>query len=141
MDAEPIEKINQVRGKADAYGHVADGIFEDEVPTDDPGDKFAHGGVGVGVGAAGDGDHGGEFGVTDGSEAAGDGDQDERESDGRACAGTAEGCGMMNKVLQKRRVEDRGGRKFLAGDGGTDDGENAGTDDCANAERGETEPA
>ena len=141
MDAEPIEKINQVCGKTYADGHVADGVFEDQVPTDDPGDEFAHGGVGVGVGAAGDGNHGRKFGVADGCEAAGDGDQDERERDGRACAGTAEGCGMMNEVLQQRCVEDGRGLKFLSGDSGANDGEDAGTDDRANAERGETEPA
>ncbi len=48
---------------------------------------------------------------------------------------------MVDEVLQQRRVEDGGGLELLAGDGGADNGEDAGTDDGANTERGETEPA
>ena len=141
MDAEPIEKIDQVRGKTDANGHVADGIFEDEVPTDDPGDKFAHGGVGVGVGAAGDGDHGGELGVADRSEAADDGNQYERDRDCGAGTGTAEGRGMMDQLFEKGSIQDRFSLQGLPCDGGADYSENSGAYDGANAEGGKAEPA
>ena len=80
--SEPVEQVDDVGGESDADGHVGDGVFEDEVPADDPRDEFAHRGVGVGVGGAGDGDHGGEFGIAEAGEAADDGDQDQR--DGRA---------------------------------------------------------
>ena len=83
-------RSTHVRGEADADGHVADGVFEDEVPADDPGDQLAHGGVGVGVGAAGDGDHRGQLGVAEAGEGADDGDQDERERERGAGAGAAE---------------------------------------------------
>src|SRR5206468_32160 len=63
MDAEPVQQVDEVLRKADADGHVADGVLENEIPADDPGDEFAHGGVGVRVGAARDGNHGGKFGV------------------------------------------------------------------------------
>ncbi len=141
MDAEPVEQIDDVRGEADADGHVTDGVFENEVPADNPGDEFAHGGVGVGVGAAGDGDHRGEFGVADGSEAADDRDEDERDGDSGSGAGTAEAGRMVNQVFEERRVEDRGGFELLAGDRGADDSEDAGADDGADAERGKAEPA
>ena len=63
----------------ESYGdaHVGEGVFEDEVPADDPGDELAEGGVGVSVGGAGDGDHAGELGVTEAGEAADQGDEDE----------------------------------------------------------------
>src|SRR5262252_4274893 len=67
MQSNQVEKIDDVLGKADADGHIADGVLEDEIPADNPGDEFAHGGIGVSVSAAGDGNHGGELGVTDGS--------------------------------------------------------------------------
>src|SRR5579871_3925645 len=116
-------------GEADADGHVADGVLEDEVPADDPGDEFAHGGVGVGVSAAGNGDHRGEFGVADGSKAADDRDEDEGKGDGGSGAGAAEAGGMMNQVFEERRIEYRRNFELLAGDGGSDDGEDAGADD------------
>src|SRR5713101_10055131 len=36
IDAEPVEQINNMGGKSDADGHVGDGIFENQVPADDP---------------------------------------------------------------------------------------------------------
>src|SRR3954451_1765072 len=75
-DAERVAKGDSVGGETDPDGHVADSVFEDEVPADDPGDEFAHGGVRVGIRAAGDGNHRGEFGVTERSECADDGDED-----------------------------------------------------------------
>jgi len=43
----------------------------------------------------------------------------------------------MNDEVGERCVEDAGGIELFAGDGRTDDGENAGTDNCADAESGE----
>lgn len=40
----------------------------------------------------------------------------------------------MNEVFEKRSVDDGTEFELLAGDGGSDDGEDAGADDCANAE-------
>ena len=57
MHAEPIKQVHQVRREADAHRHVADGIFQDEVPADDPSHNLAQRGVGVSVSAAGDGNH------------------------------------------------------------------------------------
>ena len=77
VNTEPIEQVDDVRGEPNADGHVGDGIFQDQIPADDPGDQFAHRGVGVGVRAARDGDHGGEFGVAEGGECADDAHQHE----------------------------------------------------------------
>jgi len=40
-----------------------------------------------------------------------------------------------DEVVAQRGVEDAGGIKLLAGDGGADDSENAGADDCSDAKR------
>src|SRR5215472_2497480 len=141
MNAKPIHEIDQMLGKADADGHVANSVFENQVPTDDPGDEFTHRGVSISVGAAGNRNHGSEFGVANGGEATGDGHQNERESDGRPGAGTAKRGGVVNQVLEQRGIENGRRLKFLAGDGGADNGEDSGADDGANAKRGEAEPA
>ena len=80
MEAEPVEQIDDVGGKADADAHVGAGVFEDQIPADDPGDQLAEGGVGVGVGRAGDGNHGGEFGITEAGKRADEGHQDHGEA-------------------------------------------------------------
>ena len=96
MDAEPVHQIDDVCGEADADAHVAEGVFEDQVPADDPGHELAESGVGIGVRRAGDGDHGGDFGVAEAGEGANDGDKTRarargqvRRRDGRpwGCAG------------------------------------------------------
>ena len=48
---------------------------------------------------------------------------------------------MVDEVFEKRGVQDGTDLHLLAGDGGSDDGENAGTDDGADAEGGQAEPA
>ena len=58
---------------------------ENQIPADDPGENFAERGVGVGVGAAGDGRHRREFGVAQGGERAaqaGDGEGDDHGGSG-----------------------------------------------------------
>src|ERR1700761_6431816 len=41
VQAEPVEEVNDVGGKANADGHVGAGVFENQVPADDPGDELA----------------------------------------------------------------------------------------------------
>ena len=79
VDAEHVEQLHHVARPADRNGGGADRIFEHQVPTDDPGEQLAHGGVGVGVRAAGDGDHGGELAVAHAGEGAADGRHHEGE--------------------------------------------------------------
>ena len=141
MHTKPIQETHDVGGETDADRHVANSVFQDEVPADYPGDEFAHGGIGIGVGAAGDGDHGRELGITDGSEAADDGDQDEGERDRWSRTGAAEGGGAVDQVFEQGSVQNRGDLQLLAGDGGTNDGENPGTDHGSNTEGRQTEPA
>ena len=47
----------------------------------------------------------------------------------------------MDQVFEQRSVEDGRGLEFLSGDGSADDGENAGANDSADAERSKAKPA
>ena len=75
VEAEHSQLRFGITGKAHRDRDVRDGVFEDEVPSDDPGENLAERGVGIGVGAASDGNHRGQFGVAQSGKAAGDGDQ------------------------------------------------------------------
>src|SRR5215472_4204446 len=110
-----MKKLDDVTGPTHGDGGGADGVFEDEVPADDPGEEFAHGGVGVGVRAAGDRDHGGEFAVAHAGEGATDGGDDEREDDG--------GSGVIGGGDAGEREESR-----------SDDGADSEGDEIASAE-------
>ena len=123
--------------KPDAHAHVAEGVLENEVPADDPRDQFAHGGVGVGVGRAGDGNHRRELGIAEAGERADDGDQHQRKRQRRTRAGPPGHGGVQDEVVDERRVLDRGRVEVLPGHRRADDGEDARSDDCANAEGGE----
>ena len=79
--AEPLEHAIGIFAPGDGDRRRRDGIFEDQIPADDPGDQLAHGGVGISVGAARDGNHRGELRVTKTGERAADAGDDEREHD------------------------------------------------------------
>ena len=84
MDVKPIEQVDDVRGEADRDAHVAEGVFEDEVPADDPRDQLSHRRVGVGIGRSGNGDHRRQLCVAQAGERTDNGHQHERESQSRA---------------------------------------------------------
>ena len=100
MQAKPIHEIDDVGRKADAHGHVADGVLQDEIPADDPGDQFAHGGVGVGVGAAGNGNHRRQFGIAEPGEGADDRHQHDGKGQGRPGPGAACQGVVVHQVVQ-----------------------------------------
>ena len=80
-DAKSGELCFRVSAEAYCDGDITDCVFQDQVPTDDPGEDFSQSRVGIRVGAAGDGNHRGQLGVAQSSEAARDGYQDERDGD------------------------------------------------------------
>ena len=129
MDSEPVEKADGVLGESDGDGHVREGVFEDEIPADDPCHQLAECGVGVGVGRAGDGDHGGQLCVAEAGEGADDGNENERKRERWAGSGAADECGVVNDVVQNGSVQDGGCVELFAGDRRADDGKDAGADD------------
>ena len=114
MQAEEFEDLAEISGPADGDGGGGDGVFQDQVPADDPRDQFADAGIGIAVGAARAADGARELGIGERGEGAGDAGNDERQHDG--------GAGML--------------RRDHAGEH-----ENARADDAADAEHGQVEGA
>src|SRR5689334_14157667 len=84
VQTEELENLIEILAPGNRYGRRADGIFEHRIPTDDPRDQLAESGVGIGVRAPRNGDHGGKFGITKARERAADSGYDESQSDGRS---------------------------------------------------------
>ncbi len=84
VDPEGCQLRLGVSAEADRDGHVADHIFQDQIPADDPGKNLAQGRVGIGVGAARDGNHRSQFGIAQAGKTAGHGHQQKRDGDRRA---------------------------------------------------------
>ena len=137
MPAEPLKGRRHLRGESDAHRHVADGVFEDQVPADDPGDELAHGCVSVGVGAARDRNHRRQLRITETGEGADDGDQDQRNRQRWSRSGAPQRSRMMHDVVGKRGVQDGRGIELLPGDRSADDGKDAGADHGADAQCGQ----
>src|SRR6266851_3039722 len=94
---------------------VTYGVFDDQIPADDPGDDFAKGRVRVGVGRARYRNHRGEFGITERCKRADDGSDHERNHQRGSGAGAVR----------------------IARRGSADSGEDPGADDCAYPKKGE----
>ena len=145
VDTEGGELSFRITGEADRYGHVADHVFKNQVPADDPGKDFAEGCVGVSVGAAGDGDHRGQFGVAQSGKAAGDGHQEKRNGDGgsgwRAAvherSGGAAGAQKIHDHVERLRVQEGRRLEIFSSGGGAREDEDSRADDGADAERGQ----
>src|SRR5580698_4096441 len=86
IDVELLQEAVEVARPSRGDGGSAEGVFEAEVPANDPGDEFAERGVAIGVGGAGDGNDGGEFRIAETGEGTGESGDDEAESHGRTCA-------------------------------------------------------
>jgi len=100
LDVKDVEQLDEVVGPAGADCAGSHGVFQREVPADDPGNQFAQRGVGVGVCGAGERDHGGKLRVTE----AGEGAAQPAENEGEHQART----GVVR--TQARHDEDARGR-------------------------------
>ena len=92
IDAEVVQEFDGVAGPTDCNGGGGEQVFQDKVPAYDPSDEFAETGVGVGVGAAGGGNHSGVFGIAEAGEEAADTRNGEGENEGGSgvvCGGGA----------------------------------------------------
>ena len=100
MEAEPVQQINNVGGKAHADAHVAEGVLQNQIPADDPGDEFAERDISVCVSRAGDGNHGRQFGVTEPGNDTNDGYQHQRKRQRRSRARPTRQSRVMNDEMQ-----------------------------------------
>ena len=133
MYPEPVQQVYQVGSKAHTDGHVGDGVFEYQVPTDNPRYQFAHRRVGVGIGAACDGNHGRHFGVAKSCECAHHGNEHHGDGKRRSSSWPADQGLVMDQEIEQRRVDNGFGVEFFSGNGGAYDGENTGADDGPNS--------
>ena len=83
VDPEAAQQRREVVAPRDRDGDVADGVLEDQVPADDPGDELAERRVGVGVGAAGLRNHRRQLGVAERRQRADAAEQEEGEDQRR----------------------------------------------------------
>ena len=108
---EAFQHADRIARPADRDRAGGDGIFQHQRPADDPGHQLPEGGVAVGIGGAGDRDHGGKLRIAERGQPA-----DHRGDD---------------------EAEEHAGAGELRGFRGED--EDAGADDAADAEHGELE--
>jgi hypothetical protein len=83
MDIEALQEIVEITAPRNGHDDVADRVFEDQGPADDPGDELAKRDIGIGIGASGDRNAAGKFGVAHGREAAGNSREDEQQRNPR----------------------------------------------------------
>ena len=74
-----LQQRREVIAPRDRDRDVADGVFENQIPADDPRHQLAERGVRVGVGAAGLRNHRGELRVAQAGQRAGAAEQQERK--------------------------------------------------------------
>ena len=148
-----VRQIHSKRGElrfgigaeADRDDDIADGIFENQIPADDPGEDFAQRGVGIGIGAAGDGDHGGKLRVTKTGKAAGQRDEKKRNRDSGPSGWTpvhehGRGTAMpqvIDEQVEDLGVQDGGGLEIFSGGSRPGENKNSRADDGADAQRRE----
>ena len=142
MEAEEIiPKILQISREPDGHRHVRHRVFEDQIPTDDPREDFPEDRVGIGIRAAGDGNHGSKLGVAEAGEQARNRHQNERQRDGRTRARTPQhgnAVRAMQYEVKHGSVEDRLYFVDLASRRRACESKNAGTDYRSDSKRGQT---
>ena len=84
--AEPVEHAISVLTPRDCHGCRANGVFEDQIPPDDPGNQFPHRRIRISVGASSHWNHGSEFRVTQAGKRATEPRHDKGKNDGWAGA-------------------------------------------------------
>src|SRR5262249_51610235 len=84
VQAEDAEEVLEVMRPAVRDRRGADGVLQDQIPADDPGEDLAERRVRVDVRRAGDRDHRGELRVAERGEDAGRARHEEGDDDGRA---------------------------------------------------------
>jgi hypothetical protein len=109
-DVQETEQVVEVAGDADGHHRHDRGVLQQQVPADEPADDLTEDGVAVGVGRAGARDEAGELGVGERRRGAGHAGDQERDQHRRA-------GGLVGH---------RAGQ-----------GEDAGADDAADADRGQ----
>ncbi len=102
MNVQFLQQAHEVSGPAGGHGGGAEGVFQHQVPADDPGHQLAQGGVAVGISGAGNGNDGGELRVAEPGERTGDAGKDKAESD----RWTSVDCSRLTGKHEDPRADD-----------------------------------
>ncbi len=86
MQPEGIEQVGEVAAPTEGHVDVADAVFHQQCPADDPGEELAEAHVGIGVRAAAHRHPRGELGIAQRREAAGHAAHDEQQHHRRPTA-------------------------------------------------------
>src|SRR5690606_18116828 len=70
VNSKTFKEVVEISAPGDRHHYVANRIFKDQGPADDPGNYFAKGNIGIRVSAAGYRYTAGKFGITKGGESA-----------------------------------------------------------------------
>ena len=134
VHAEPVHQVHDVRRESHAHAHVAEGVFQDQVPADNPRRQLTHGRVGVGIRRAGDRNHRRNLGITQARKSAHHGNEHQRERQRRACARPPRQRRVQNQVVNQRGVCNRRSVEVLPRHGRADHRKNARADHRADAQ-------
>ncbi len=85
VQAHLVEQADDISRPAHRDGADCEQVFENQIPADEPRNAFTEGCVGVRIGAARNGNHGGKLGITEAGERAADAREDEGEGEGGTC--------------------------------------------------------
>src|SRR3990170_862390 len=90
--AKSAYKFSKIIGPQDGHGNVANSILQQQVPSDDPGHELSQRIICIGVGAAGNRNHGGKLGIAQSGKPAGN----SRENKKKGYCWSACGCCIAN---------------------------------------------
>ena len=89
-DAESGDQRLEIIAPTDGDGNVTNGVFDDQIPTNDPGNQLAERRIGIGVRAAGNRDHRCEFRIAQCGKSACNGGEYKRQD--QTWTGSGPGC-------------------------------------------------
>ena len=81
VEAKVVKEFDGISRPAHRHRGGGKEVFQDEIPTNNPGQKLTQGGIGIGIGATRGGDHGSVFGVAEAGEKAADARDGEGEDE------------------------------------------------------------
>ena len=84
VNMQLLQQAHEVSRPAGSHGGGAEGVFQDQVPADNPGYQLAQGGIAVGVSGACNGNDRGKLRIAEPGKGAGDACEDEAERNRRA---------------------------------------------------------
>ena len=107
IDAVACQQRRKIIAPRNCYGDVADGVFHQQIPADNPRHKFAKRSVGIRVRRSRDRNHGSEFGIAKRRKRAGNRREDKQKRDRRSAIKSRVANRRKNSRANHRRNAQR----------------------------------